>query len=301
MNDLLFHPVLPWPLLSVLLVGLIALTAWSLVVGLRDWKRRGTLAALRLIALAALVFALWQPQQQREEVTILRPQVAVLIDDSLSMNDPVDDKQPHRAERVKEFLASPAVAQARKDFDFRVFTLDGTELPADHLDPTYVANASNVVAGVGELEEHFRGQPLAAVLLLTDGLDTSGVAKPEGVAYSVPVDTFELEKPFASKPRAQRVSVAGADFPPRVVTGWHSDIHIGIAGSGMTGQSVPVELWRDGKKIGDAHGLLQRGRANAAGRFSGDARPARRRGSMRSALMTRQRTRRRATTRFPST
>ena len=275
MNDLLFHPVLSWPLLSVLLVAMIALTGWSLWMGLRSPLRMAALAALRLVAIAALIFTLIEPQQQREEVTILRPQVAVLIDNSLSMNDPVDDHQPHRADRVKEFLASPAVAQARKDFDFRVFTLDGTELPTDHLDPSYTANSSNVIAGVGELQEHFRGQPLAAVLLLTDGLDTSGVAKPEGIAYSVPVDTFELEKPFAPKPRAQRVSVAGADFPPRVVVGWHSDIHIGIAGSGMTGQSVPVELWRDGKKIADATTAFNEDEQTRQVNFPGDSRKAR--------------------------
>lgn len=252
MNDLLFHPVLPWWLLVVLVAAGTGVIGWSLVVGLRSPRRMIALAALRLLALGAVVWALIQPQEQREEVTILRPQVAVLVDNSLSMTDPVDDAQPRRAERVKEFLESPAVKQAKATYDFRVFTLDQTEIPADKGQPSYNANASNVVTGVGELEEHFRGQPLAAVLLLSDGLDTSGVGKPEGVAYSVPVETFELEKPFAPKPKAQRISIAGADFPPRVVVGWHSDIHVSIAGSGVSGQSVPVELWRDGKKVGDA-------------------------------------------------
>ena len=103
------------------------------------------------------------------------------------------------------------------------------------------------------MQEHFKGQPLAAVLLLSDGLDTGGAAvHPEQVAYTVPVDTFELEKPFTPPRAAQRVSIAGADFPPRVVTGWHSDIHVTLAGRGMGGQTVPVELWRDGAKLADA-------------------------------------------------
>ena len=252
MNDLLFHPVVPWTLLVVLIAAGVGLIGWSLMVGLRSPGRMIALAALRLVALTALVFALIQPQEQREEVTILRPQVAVLVDNSLSMNDPVDDGQPHRADRVKEFLDSPEIAKARANFDFRIFTLDQTELSADKSRPAFTANASNVVTGLGELEEHFKGQPLAAVLLLSDGLDTSGVGKPEGVAYSVPVDTFELEKPFAPKPRAARVSIAGADFPPRVVVGWHSDIRVSLAGSGMSGQTVPVELWRGGQKVGEA-------------------------------------------------
>ena len=252
MNDVLFHPVLPWPVLALLIVAGVGLIGWSLVVGLRSPGRMIALAALRLVALAALVFTLIQPQEQREEVTIVRPQVAVLVDNSLSMNDPVDDSQPHRADRVKEFLASPAMAKARQSFDLWVFTLDQTELSADKALPAYTANASNVVTGVGELEEHFKGQPLAAVLLLSDGLDTSGVGKPEGVAYSVPVDTFELEKPFMPKPKAARISIAGVDFPPRVVVGWHSDTRVSVAGSGVSGQTVPVELWRDGQKVGEA-------------------------------------------------
>ena len=252
MNDLLFHPVVPWALLLLLIAAGAGLIGWSLVAGLRSTRRRLGLAALRLVALAALAFALIQPQVQREEVTIVRPQVAVLVDNSLSMTDPVDDTQPHRADRVGEFLRSPAAAEARKSFDLRVFTLDGTELSADKGQLAFTGNASNVVTGVSALEEHFRGQPLAAVLLLTDGLDTSGVGKPEGVSYGVPVDTFELEKPFTPKPRAQRVSIAGADYPPRVVVGWHSDVRVSLAGSGMNGQTVPVELWRDGKKVGDA-------------------------------------------------
>ena len=252
MNEWLFHPVLPWALLIVLMVGGVVVVGWSLVSGLRSPKRMIALGVLRFIAIAALGFALIQPQEQHEEVTIVRPQVAVLVDNSLSMTDPVDDSQPRRSDRVTEFLNSPAVIEARKSFDFRVFTLDQTELSAEKAAPAYAANASNVVTGVGELQEHFRGQPLAAVLLLSDGLDTSGVGKPEGVAYSMPVDTFELEKPFSPKPRASRISVAGVDFPPRVVVGWHSDIHVSIAGSGVSGQTVPVELWRDGKRVGDA-------------------------------------------------
>ncbi len=193
-----------------------------------------------------------QPQLQRHDVTILRPQIAVLVDNSLSMTDPVDPSQPLRAARAEEFLGSPALAAARKDFDVRVFTLDQAELTGATQRVTSTLNTSNILTAIGEAQDHFRGQPLAAVLLLSDGLDTSGEEKAASIAYSAPVYTFELEKPFVPKKRQQRLSIANADFPPRVVTGWRSDLRIGVAGIGMSGQSVPVELWRNGKKVGEA-------------------------------------------------
>jgi hypothetical protein len=252
MYDLVFHPVLPWPLLIATAVAILALIGWSLWVGLKSKWRLGLLGTLRLLALAALVFILIQPQEQTQDVTILRPQIAVLVDDSLSMNDPVDASQPRRSEQVSAFFNSPATQQARQTYDFRVFNLDPAELPSGKPPADFNANASNILSGVGQLIDHFKGQPLAAVLLLSDGLDTSGFAKPETASYSVPVDTFELEKPFTPKPREQRISIAGADFPPRVVVGWHSDIRISLAGSGVSGKVVPVELWLAGRKVGDA-------------------------------------------------
>ncbi len=252
MNDLVFHPALPWLWLLLAAPVVVALIGWSSWVGLKSKRRLALLLAFRLPALAALVFLLTQPQEQKQEVTILRPQIAVLVDDSLSMSDPVDASQPRRAERVNEFLRSPAAQAARQVYDFRVFNLAQTELPADKPLADFTASSSNIVSGVGQMVDHFKGQPLAAVLLLSDGLDTSGLAKPETAAWRVPVDTFELEKPFTPKPREQRISIAGADFPPRVVVGWHSEIHISLAGSGVSGKAVPVELWQGNRKVGDA-------------------------------------------------
>ena len=252
MNDISFHPVLPWPILIALLIAIAGLIVWTLFISLRSVARVAVLSGYRLLALAVVAFVMMQPQQQRHEVTILRPQIAVLADNSISMTDPVDPSQPLRSARVAEFLNSPGLADVRKDFDVRVFTLDQAELAAENPRVSFALNTSNILTGISQVQDHFRGQPLAALLLLTDGLDTSGAGKPESIAFSAPVFTFELEKPFVPKRRKQRISIAGADFPPRVVTGWRSDIRIGVAASGMNGQSIPIELWRDGKKVGDA-------------------------------------------------
>jgi hypothetical protein len=249
-NDLLWHPVLPWPWLAFLALLAMAGIGWSLRRGIRSKPRAVVLGILRALMLAALLAMLLQPQQRHDDVTILRPQLAVLIDTSESMTDPVDPKQPRRAQRIHEWFKSKAVEQAKTDFDLRIFSFDRAlaEQTPDIEKLKFTGGASNVLDAVNQVQERFRGQPLAGVLLLSDGLDTGGAAKTQPVSATVPVAVFELEKPFAKKLRAKKISLATVDYPPRVVVGWDAEIRVTLAGSGMGGQTVPVELWREGRK-----------------------------------------------------
>ncbi|HYR59021.1 MAG TPA: hypothetical protein VEO95_10340, partial [Chthoniobacteraceae bacterium] len=254
MNDVLFSPVVKWPLIAAGAVAIFAAIAWTLWLGLKSRARASLLGGFRLLALAGLVLMLIQPQKRYDEVTILKPQLAVVVDSSESMSDAVDDAQPRRADRVKEWLASPAVAKARESFDVRVFSFDAKlgDLPADAKELAFKGGVSNLVGAMSEVQQRFTGQPLAAITLLSDGLDTTGVAKAATFSSAAPVFTFELEKPFAPKAKERRVSLGTLDFPARVVVGWDSEIKADIAGSGMSGQTIRVELWRDGKKEREA-------------------------------------------------
>jgi hypothetical protein len=248
MSNLLWHPVIAWPLLVIAALLVIAGIAWSLLRGIHSRSRVIVLGVLRMVMLAALLLILFQPQLRHDEVTVLRPQLAVLVDSSESMNDPVDDHQPRRAQQVVQFLHSKTIEQAKKDFDIRVFTFDHglSEQSQDPDKLKFTGTVSNVLDAANQVQEKFRGQPLAGVLLLSDGLDTSGAS--QAVASKTPIDTFELENPFTRKQRAKRVSLANVDYPPRVVVGWDTEIRVTLAGSGMSGQTVAMELWRDGRK-----------------------------------------------------
>lgn len=250
MTDLLWHPVLSWPWLLLAAALVFAGIGWSLRRGVRSNTRVVVLGTLRALMLAALLLILFQPQLRRDEITVLRPQLAVLIDTSESMNDPVDAHQSRRADRVREWFRSKAIEQAKKDFDLRVFSFDHTlaEQSQDIGNLKFTGAASNVLDAANQVQERFRGQPLAGVLLLSDGLDSSGAARTGAVSATVPVDTFELEKPFTRKQPAKHLSLASVDYPPRVVIGWDTEIRVTLAGSGMSGQTASVELWRDGRK-----------------------------------------------------
>ena len=231
----------------------IAAVAWSFVCGVRSRRRIVVLGILRALMLVVLLLLLFQPQRRIDEVTTLRPQLAVLVDGSESMADPVDDKQPTRAKRVIEWLGSKPVQQAKNDFDLRVFRFDGAlaEPPPNVREWDFNGATSHVLEAVNQVRERFRGQPLAAVLLLSDGLDTTGAPDAKTVSGGAPVFSFELEKPFARKQQAKRISLAGVDYPPRAAVGWNTEIRVSLAGSGMGGQTVAVELWQDGHKLAE--------------------------------------------------
>lgn len=249
MNDFVFTPVFKWPLLMLVAMAVLGAIGWSLSRKLRA-PQAALLGGFRLFALLALVFMLIQPQKRFDEVTILKPQLAVLIDNSESMTDPADDGQPLRTARVREWLASPALAKARQSFDVRLFSFDGrlNELSSSTPDLQFKGGVTNLVGAVNQVQERFRGQPLARVLLLSDGIDTTGTAKTATIGTGAPVDTFELEKEFTAKAKGQRVSIASCDYPARVVVGWDQEIRVGLMASGMSGQTITVQLWRDGLK-----------------------------------------------------
>ena len=270
MKNLVLHPVISGPWLAVWVLLALVLIGWSLRRGVRSRRRMVLLAASRIAALLALVAILLQPQQRHDEITVMRPQLAVLIDKSESMTDPVDKAQPTRAARVNEWFAKSTIATAGKDFDLRFFTFDQSlaEMPVPTLTGSaalpvkFDGSTSSVLESATRLKERLRGQPLAGILMLSDGIDTSNsireTAKPDpapvasGTSAKVPVFTFALEKSFKVKRPARKVSLSAVDYPPRVITGWDTEIRVNVLGRGMSGQTVAVELWREGAKTGES-------------------------------------------------
>jgi uncharacterized membrane protein len=245
-----FLPVFSWALVALVACVLGGCILWSGRTGLKRMNRRRTLSGFRFGALALMVVFLSQPQRRVDEVTVLKPQLAVLVDDSESMEDRPDPRQPARAQRVSEWLSSPALAAARDHFDIRAFRFDfrPSEWGGEPGGLAFKGAGSNVVAALQQARERFVGQPLAAMLVLTDGLDTSGIVNGFTLPGGLPVHTFELEKPFELPAKATRVWLSAVDPPGRIVVGWDAEVRGAVSASGMAGRTLNVELWRDGVK-----------------------------------------------------
>lgn len=254
MNGVTFHPVIPWPWLLLLLLAAAGAIAWSFRAAIKSRRSLVFLAILRTLGFGCLVLLLIQPQRRSETATAIRPALAVLIDASQSMAEKVDEKQVPRSERVKEWLKSAGRDSAEKDFELRLFSFSRalTDLSAENPAINFDGDASNLFSALDQVQQRFRGQPLAAVLVLSDGLDTTGGARSTAAKAGVPIDTFELERPYQAAIAATDLSIASLDFPPRVVTGWDTNIRAEIAGRGMAGQTIAVELWREDEKVGDS-------------------------------------------------
>ena len=251
LSDIMWEGVCRPGLLVVAFILSAGLILWTLLLGVRGTSRKVVLGVVRLIALILLAVMLLQPKAKKEEATILKPQLAVLVDGSESMTDKVDLKQSARSQRVAEWFKSRAYRDAGRDFDIRVFRFDRNldESSADLSNWKFKGSSSQIMKSVVQVQEKFRGQPLAGILLLSDGIDTSGAESTTVIPTNVPVISFELEKPFQIKQHERKVSIAGVDFPPKVVVNRQSEIRVSLVALGMAGQVVQVQLWRDDKMV----------------------------------------------------
>ena len=250
MSDLLVSPVFSWSGAGFLVALMLAAVFWSTANGFKSPERRVRLGAMRFGAALVLLVALIQPQRKVDEVTVIKPQLAILLDDSQSMTEQVDPQQASRAERVRKWLDSKGLALARERFDIRFFRFDSrlAELPAGESEVGFTGSSSNVISAVQQIRDRFIGQSLAAVLLLTDGLDSSGLGASMNLQAGTPIHTFELEKEFVLPEKPRKVSLTALDAPGRVVAGWDAEVRASIVANGMSGKTVSVELWRSGQK-----------------------------------------------------
>ncbi|MFO7654107.1 MAG: hypothetical protein R6X25_09830 [Candidatus Krumholzibacteriia bacterium] len=175
-----------WPLL-LLAAGaavLFAVRVYRLTVPAPAPGLRRFLTALRGAALVLLLVAVARPVLSRLGSEFVPPEVAVIVDDSASMQiaDAVDAATDRDGPRASRWDAAGAVAGrvaavlAARDDPVRVEVLRGNgidalrPLPADGGEP--VAVGTDLTRLLFQAAQRFAGRPLGAVLLLSDGHET---------------------------------------------------------------------------------------------------------------------------------
>ena len=159
----------------LLVVAALAVVIWSYRRGgLRSWVR-GVAAVLKGIGIVALAVCLVEPL-----FTGTRPRPGsnlflVVADNSRSLQLSDSGNRQSRGQAMKEGLAEESswLTRLSQDFDVRRYVFDTNVRPAKTFSELTLDGESSAINGtLIALGDRYRGQPVAGILLLTDGNGT---------------------------------------------------------------------------------------------------------------------------------
>jgi hypothetical protein len=220
-----------------------------------SWLQAG-LAALRLAFFALLGWCLLMPAAREDQREVIRPRFVIALDLSASMTNSPSPAIPTRHSAARALLTQDwvRVVGSRATVDLYPFDreLGGRTDPAAAAGLPSAGQATGLRDSLARLGERLRGQDVAGVLLLSDGLDTRE-ASPLWTRQSwpFPIHTVRLEPPADWK-AAPDVRVDAIDTPGRVTVGWNSELKAVLSGEGCGGQLLTVRLYRDQQPIQEA-------------------------------------------------
>ncbi len=230
-----------WPALL-----LFAAAAMALAWGYRGARvAPGTRAAcvlLKFLGLAALFACLLEPLWSGQRARPGSNYVAILADNSQGMQIKDSGDSRSRGEALRQLLTSDQAtwqAELEETFQVRRYQFDSRLQFVKHFgDLTFDGRSSSVGGALRSLAERFRSQPLAGVLLFTDGNATDlaeGTLPLSGLppVYPVLVGTDAAIKDVA----LQKVTVTQTAFEDAPVT-----IQAAAAATGFSGTEILARL-----------------------------------------------------------
>ena len=238
--------------------GLAAAAALATVLTYRSapgdasWLDRVVLITLRLCLVGLVLFCLFRP------VLILRAAVpqqnflGILIDDSRSMAIADRDDQP-RSAFVAQQLAGPnarLLATLSQRFVLRFFGFSSSfGRVASAADLKFGGTSTRVGQALDRARDELAGLPLAGLVMVTDGADTSDAAIDETLAglkaRSIPVFPVGV----GQERFAKDIQVTRVETPRAVLKGTSLVVDVVLSQSGYGGRTVPLTVEDDGRIV----------------------------------------------------
>src|SRR5581483_5689710 len=232
------------------LVGPLALVTYRGLAAASRPRDRIVLVTLRLGALAVLRVCLFRPTLVLKAAVPQQNFLAVLVDDSRSMAIADTDGQP-RSAFVQQQLAAPRAklldALSRR-FVVRFFRFASTaDRAASAADLKYDGTATRLGQALDRARDELSGLPLAGLVMVTDGADTSDAAIDESLASlkarSVPVFTVGV----GQERFAHDIQVTRVETPRVALKGMALVVDVVLSQTGYGGQTVPLTVEDDGR------------------------------------------------------
>ena len=253
-GDFYFGIRLPGLILFLIFVGLIAGTIWAYrtTQGRTHRGFRGFLIFLRALALCGLAFCLLKPFVTIYQTSPDDSYLAVLVDESKSMQVTDSVNQESRLSSVNNLLFDPEggiLNSINEKFKTRLFSF--SDVPK-RMTPVALAEANgettNIPAALNETLDNLQGVPLSGVVIFSDGADASGedITK---LAFrmrdrKVPVHTVGIGSPEGIKD----IEVMKIDAPRRAEEDFPVEIWATIRRKGYGPREVTLRL-RDENRV----------------------------------------------------
>jgi len=210
-----------WPVWVSLALAIIAVTGISLFLYRRRGFVRGhqlaAIGALQIAMLAVVVWVLAQPTLRTEKLRSGENTVALVLDNSESMA--YGDTEP-RFQQALRSLSVVLQADAALNLSVRHYELGETAAEVTSFtDSQPTATATSIADSLRTVLQDARFNPLAAVVLSSDGADTSGGLSTDELAeiaaFGVPVHTLPVGRDVID----EDVELADITLPDKVLPG----------------------------------------------------------------------------------
>jgi hypothetical protein len=215
-------------------------------------RDRVVLTTLRLLALAVVLFCLFRPTLVVRAAVNQQNVVAVLLDDSRSMQIPDQNGKP-RAEYLRtQFAENGELMKSLKDkFLVRVFRFSSA---AGRLgsaqDLRFDGSQTKLGPALTSAREELAGLPVAGIVLVTDGADTTDAAIGDALlglkAEKMPVFTIGV----GSERLPRDVQIDRVSTPRTVLKNASMLLDVIVRQTGYGGRMVTVDVEDEGRIVG---------------------------------------------------
>jgi uncharacterized membrane protein len=233
-------------------VAIAALFTYRGLATVDKTRDRIVLVGLRLAALAVLLFCLVRPTLVLKAAVPQQNFLGVLIDDSRSMAIADRDAQP-RSAFVQQQLNGPgaklldALSQRFVVRFFR-FSSSADRVPSA-ADLKFGGTSTRIGQALDRARDELAGLPLAGLVMVTDGADTSDAAIDESLASlkarSIPVFTVGL----GQERFAKDIQVTRVETPRTALKGTALVVDVVLSQTGYGGSTVPLAVEDDGRIV----------------------------------------------------
>jgi uncharacterized membrane protein len=239
--------------------ALAAVVMVGAVVTYRGVRHKGTLrdrlvlTTLRMLVLALILFCLFRPTLVVRAAVPQQNVVAVLLDDSRSMQIP-DWGGRARGDFVRQQFGtpeSPLIKALSERFLVRTFRFSSTSNRIESEDGlTFNGSQTRLAPSLEGAREELAGLPVSGVVLVSDGADTSDVALGDALlglkAEKLPVFTVGVGSPQLTRD----IQIDRVSTPRSVLKDASLMVNVVITHTGYAGRTVTVDVEDEGRIVG---------------------------------------------------